>query len=127
VTTEGEKDDSYAGGAMGGGQQQDDQQQQDNQGTGQGAAARVLSEQDKKFGPRVAAVGISWSADSKRFALIRRDRRKEGDLWVINSLANPRPTLETYKYGMPGEENQPQSELQVFEISDNKRTTVKTD
>ena len=129
MTTDGEKDYSYAGGGQGAGGQQQLDDQQDNQGSGQGqgAAARAQSEQDKKFGPRTAAVGVSWSADSKRFALIRRDRRKEADLWVINSLANPRPTLETYKYGMPGEENQPQNELQVFEISDRKRTTVKTE
>ena len=31
------------------------------------------------------------------------------DLWVINALAQPRPTLETYRYAMPGEENIPQS------------------
>ena len=31
--------------------------------------------------------------------------RKVKDLWVINPLANPRPTLETYRYAMPGEEN----------------------
>src|SRR5262245_30830533 len=52
MTTDGEKDYSYAGGGQGGGQQDD--QQQDNQGTGQGgqgAAARALSEQDKNFGP----------------------------------------------------------------------------
>ena len=36
---------------------------------------------------------------------------------MINALANPRPTLETYKYGMPGEENQPQVELHVVDIA----------
>src|SRR5262249_4225234 len=60
MTTDGEKDYSYAGGAQAGGQQQDDQQQ-DTQGTGQGtqgAAERAQSEQDKKFGPRVAAANL---------------------------------------------------------------------
>jgi dipeptidyl aminopeptidase/acylaminoacyl peptidase len=32
----------------------------------------------------------------------------------VNSLANPRPTLTTYKYAMPGEENVAQQELFVF-------------
>ena len=30
-------------------------------------------------------------------------QRKIPKLWVINALANPRPTLETYAYAMPGE------------------------
>ncbi len=42
--------------------------------------------------------------------------RKVKDLWVINPLANPRPTLETYRYAMPGEENTPQSEIFVFDV-----------
>ena len=69
---------------------------------------------------RPARAGLwvsSWSQDNKKFSLQRSDTRKVGELWVINSLANPRPRLETYKYGMPGEENQPQAELQVFDIA----------
>jgi dipeptidyl aminopeptidase/acylaminoacyl peptidase len=50
-----------------------------------------------------------------------------GDLWVINSLAMPRPRLETYKYGMPGEANQPQAEAWVFDISSRKGTKIKTE
>jgi len=72
---------------------------------------------------RVPAVGLVWSKDSKKFSVIREDERKVGDLWVINSLANPRPTLETYKYELPGEENQPQPELQIFEVE--KKTKIK--
>jgi dipeptidyl-peptidase 4 len=126
LTTDGEKDYSYAGGAGPGGQQQDDQQD-DNTQTGQtGQAARAQSEADKKFGPRTSAIGVSWSQDNKRFAVTRQDRRKVADLWVINSLANPRPRLETYKYGMPGEANQPQSEMQVFDVAAKARTMLKT-
>ena len=36
------------------------------------------------------------------------------EFWVINSLSNPRPTLETYKYQMPGEPG-PKGYLYVFE------------
>jgi dipeptidyl-peptidase 4 len=127
LTTDGEKDYSYAGGAGPGGQQQDDQQD-DNTQTGQTgqAAARNQTEQDKKFGPRTSSIGVSWSQDSKRFAVTRQDRRKVADLWVINSLAQPRPRLETYKYGMPGETNQPQAEMQVFDISAKAKTMLKT-
>ena len=48
-------------------------------------------------------VTVLWSPDSKYFVLKRTDERKVKDLWVINSIAEPRPTLETYKYWMPGD------------------------
>jgi dipeptidyl-peptidase-4 len=48
-------------------------------------------------------------------------------LWVINSLSNPRPTLETYRYGMPGEVNQPQADLEVFDIASKARVKIKED
>jgi dipeptidyl aminopeptidase/acylaminoacyl peptidase len=126
ITTEGEKDYSFARDTQG--QSQDDQQDtQGGRGTGTGGAARAVpTEQDKKFGPRTPAVGISWSQDNKKFALVRNDSRKVGDLWVINALANPRPKLETYKYGMPGEANQPQAEAWVFDIAAKKGAKVST-
>jgi dipeptidyl-peptidase 4 len=58
--------------------------------------------------------GIIWSHDSKFFALTRTDQRKVKELWVIKSLTNPRPTLESYKYHMPGEKESPQTELLVY-------------
>ena len=45
-----------------------------------------------------------WSHDSKKFIFQRSDSRHINDLWVINSTADKRPTLETYKYHMPGED-----------------------
>ncbi len=41
------------------------------------------------------SVRIVWSRNSKKFAMTRSDSREVKDLWVINSVANPRPTLET--------------------------------
>ncbi len=82
---------------------------------------------DKNKTPRVPAVRIFWSKDSRKFSVIKQDQRKVADLWVINSLANPRPKLESYRYGMPGEANQPQSEIEVFDIASKARTKVKTD
>lgn len=76
---------------------------------------------------RVPAIGVAWSKDSKKFALEREDERKVADLWVINSLSLPRPTLETYRYGMPGEENQPQSEILIFDIAVRAAVKVKAD
>lgn len=60
---------------------------------------------------------VLWSPDSKHFALIRSDERKVKDLWVINSAAQPRPTLETYKYQMPGEKEAPQREMILFDFA----------
>jgi dipeptidyl aminopeptidase/acylaminoacyl peptidase len=60
-------------------------------------------------------VGILWSPDSKHFAVDFTDNRKVKDLWVINSIAEPRPTLETYKYWMPGEKEAPVEHLMLFD------------
>ena len=46
---------------------------------------------------------VSWAPDSKKFATFRWDMSMIKPFWVINSVTEPRPTLETYKYQMPGE------------------------
>ena len=68
---------------------------------------------------------VSWAKDSKRFALVRTDRRKSGDLWVIHTVGNKRPELESYKYDMPGEKDVGQPEIQIVDVES--RTTVKVD
>src|SRR5262249_29855613 len=45
-----------------------------------------------------------WAKDSKFFYAIRQDSRNMKELFLVDSLATPRPKLETYKYSMPGEE-----------------------
>lgn len=55
-----------------------------------------------------------WFKDSKKLYAHRRDMRDVKDLWVIHSLSKGRPTLETYKYPMPGEKNVPKHEVWVF-------------
>jgi dipeptidyl aminopeptidase/acylaminoacyl peptidase len=82
---------------------------------------------DKNKTPRVPAISITWARDSKKFSVIRMDQRKVADLWVINSLANPRPRLETYRYAMPGETNVPQSSLEVFDLASKARLNIKAD
>jgi len=62
---------------------------------------------------------IIWSRDSRKFAINRTDMRKVKDLWVINSLSTPRPTLETYKYQMPGEKESPIDEILIFSMDPN--------
>jgi dipeptidyl-peptidase 4 len=58
---------------------------------------------------------VYWSADSKHFTLVRTDARAVKDLWVINSVSEPRPTLETYKYWMPGEKDAPIAYVVLFD------------
>ncbi len=98
--------------------------------------ARTLTDEDRKElekqekdrkDYRVPSIMIFWSHDSKKFACVRQDERKVGALWVINSLAEPRPTLETYKYGMPGEESQPQPEILIFDLASKSKLKVKAD
>ncbi|MBP6704451.1 MAG: DPP IV N-terminal domain-containing protein, partial [Vicinamibacteria bacterium] len=80
-----------------------------------------------KDGPRVPAIALQWAKDSSKYSGVRQDLRKVADLWVINSLASPRPKLETYRYAMPGEENVDQAELLVFDRETKARITVKAD
>lgn len=58
---------------------------------------------------------VFWAPDSKHFTLVRNDSRKVKDLWVINSIAEPRPTIETYKYWMPGEKEGPVASVILFD------------
>ena len=63
------------------------------------------------------AVYAMWSEDSKHIAITKVDNRKVKDLWVINSIADPRPTLETYKYWMPGEKEAPIDHLMIVDMT----------
>lgn len=74
---------------------------------------------------RIFPTELAWAPDSKHFALMRWDMRPLKDFWVINSLSKPRPTLETYKYQMPGEPG-PVGQLYVFNAEDWTSHTVKS-
>ena len=56
---------------------------------------------------------LNWAPDGKHFALVRWNMEPVKEFWVINSLAKPRPELETYHYQMPGEPG-PKGELIVM-------------
>ncbi len=73
---------------------------------------------------RKARVFGTWSPDSRRFQISRNDQRGMGELWVLNSLSNPRPSLETYKYSMPGEEKVARQELYTLDRDTKKLTRV---
>ncbi|MGL4555681.1 MAG: DPP IV N-terminal domain-containing protein, partial [Gemmataceae bacterium] len=54
-----------------------------------------------------------WSKDSEHFYAYRQDTRGVKELFVVDSLATPRPKLEKYKYPMPGEDAVRRSELLI--------------
>jgi len=91
-------------------------------------ALKKDSRDDKdKAGQRIPAITINWAKDSKKFSLVRRDERKVNDLWVINSLSTPRPTLESYRYAMPGEPNIAQPQIEIFDVAGKGRVKVKAE
>ncbi len=82
----------------------------------QGGGGETNVDKEKNKDKRKPAQ-VFWSPDSKHFAMTHTDSRKVNELWVINSLASPRPTLETYKYQMPGEKDAPIEHLLVFDVT----------
>ena len=73
------------------------------------------------------SANISWTKDSRRFAMIRNDRRTSQDLWVIHSTGNKRPELETYKYDLPGDTTVSQPEMLIYDLPARKLVKVRTD
>ena len=90
--------------------QQDEQQQQEQQ---QLDGTQGGGQQRRSRDPRVRA-NVVWSPDSRGFAISRNDSRTVGELYLVSNLVDPRPTLSSYRYSMPGEENVPQQELWTF-------------
>lgn len=82
--------------------------------------------EDPQKGRKLRA-NVTWSEDSKRFYVIRADSRKVGELFLVNNLAEPRPTLLRYKYAMPGEENVTTVEMFAFNREDRKLTRLPLD
>ncbi len=76
-------------------------------------------------GKRRAVYGM-WSPDSRYFVTVLTDERAVKDLWVLNVMSNPRPTLETYKYQMPGEKEAPVDHQYIFDMQDNSRKEIRT-
>jgi dipeptidyl-peptidase 4 len=61
---------------------------------------------------------VTWSPDSRAFSITRNDARKVKELYLVNVLAEPRPTLSSYTYAMPGETTVSQIELYVYKRGD---------
>lgn len=110
LTKDGEENYSFGARGQGGGfqrQQQQEEEQQQDEGEQTGTERQAPE-------TRVRA-NVTWSKDSKSFFVTRTDSRKVAELYLVNVLAEPRPTLMSYKYSMPGEENVPQQEVLAFE------------
>lgn len=92
---------------------------------GYGIPYSILNTDTLCNGKRRGVCGY-WSPDSKHFVTVVTDERKVKDLWVINSTASPRPTLETYRYQMPGEMDAPEDHLYIFDMTTNTRKEIRT-
>jgi dipeptidyl-peptidase-4 len=98
----------------------------ENFGYGGGGRGENNIDKEKKKDDRKSVFG-NWSHDSKKFVLSRSDSREIKDLWVINTASKGRPTLETYKYHMAGEQEFSKPYLNIFDIPSKSITNVKLD
>lgn len=60
---------------------------------------------------------IIWSPNGQYFLASKKDNRHLNELWVINNVGTTRPTLETYKYQVPGEADSTEQELFIFDFA----------
>ncbi len=67
---------------------------------------------------------VTWSSDSKFFHVSRNDSRGLKELWLVDSIAQPRPALEKYPYPMPGEDAVRRVELWYGDVSKKAATRV---
>lgn len=93
---------SFANGGGGRGGEEDTTQKKDS----------VLTDSAKALLP--SRPNVTWSLDSKAFHITRTDNRGVKDLFLVRSLTQPRPTLMTYSYPMPGEDSIPKPELWTY-------------
>lgn len=94
---------------------------------GYGGGSREDNVDKEKNKDKRKGVWGTWSHDSKKFVFQKSDSRHIKDLWVINSTGKKRPTLETYKYHMPGEQEYYKSELLIFDIPSKSHIKVPLD
>lgn len=112
LTKDGEKDYSFGSRRDQDEQRQQFQQQQQQQ---QQDGDQEQGQQQGNPNEQRVRANVTWSKDSKTFYVTRSDQRKVKDLFLVQSLAEPRPTLMTYKYAMPGDVDVPQIELFAFD------------
>lgn len=98
----------------------------ENYGYGWGGRG-VDDETKKKNKDKKKRVFVTWSHDSKKFVHQKTDSRHIKDLWVINTTSKKRPTLETYKYHMAGEQEFYKYEVEIFDVPTKGITNIKLD
>lgn len=103
LSTDGEEDHSFAAGA----------------GFRQTTGTRPADAERK------SRVSATWSSDSQAFYVTRSDSRGVEELFLVDSIATPRPKLEKYKYPMPGEEKIRRNELYYVTLASKKLTPIK--
>ena len=110
LTTDGEEDYSFSG--FGG-------------GFGGRFGGRTTTTEAKIPSDRKTRPNVTWSPDSRGFFVTRTDSRGIKELYLVDSLAQPRPTMTKYKYPMPGEDAIRKSELFYCDAAAKKITKVK--
>lgn len=93
-------------------------------GKGLGRGLGKETEKAPTSGDRKTRANVTWSSDSKAFYVTRSDSRGVKDLFLVDSIANPRPKLEQYKYPMPAEESVRKSELYYCDVEKKALTKV---
>lgn len=93
---------------------------------GYGVPSKIKSTEKTYDGKRRRVWG-AWSPDSRHFVVEVEDERRVKDLWVIDALTEPRPTLETYRYHMAGEAEAPQVHLHLFDMQRKQRKVIRTE
>lgn len=73
---------------------------------------------------RKTRANVTWSPDSKAFYVTRSDSRGVKDLFLVDSIASPRPKLEQYKYPMPAEAEIRKTELHYWDVEKKALTKI---
>ena len=93
-------------------------------GKGKGGGGGTGETATKTPDDRKTRPNVTWSADSKAFYITRSDSRNIKELYLVDSLAAPRPKLEQYKYPMPAEDSIRKSELHYCDIEKKSLTRI---
>lgn len=95
--------------------------------TGDGELFYSYATRDSDTSSAIRRSAISnWSVNSRKIYIIRPDRRKVKDLFLVDALA-ARPELKTYRYEMSGDASVAQWEIQVADVQTRKLTKIQTD
>ncbi|MEI3420298.1 MAG: DPP IV N-terminal domain-containing protein [Butyricimonas faecihominis] len=65
-----------------------------------------------------------WMKDSKKVYALRCDNRHVNELFLVDVMTDPRPTLKTYKYAMAGDQKLEKYELTVIDVETKEVKTI---